>query len=57
MSGQQLAILPGGTEATVPTPANSFEINKTEIASGATIEHTVQNGDTLMGLAKSAILP
>lgn len=52
MSGQQLAILPGGTEATAPTPANGFEINKTEIASGATIEHTVQNGDTLMGLAK-----
>jgi|GEM_PF-829171 len=52
MSGQQLAILPGGTEATAPTPANSFDINKTEIASGATIEHTVQNGDTLMGLAK-----
>lgn len=52
MSGQQLAILPGGTEAAAPTPANNFEINKTEIASGATIEHTVQNGDTLMGLAK-----
>lgn len=49
-SGQRLMILPGNTAVTTAQPDSYIATNE-KVNTGATVQHTVQNGETLMGLA------
>lgn len=48
-TGQQLMILPGSAVTTVNP--DSYIATNEKINTGATVQHTVKNGETLMGLA------